>query len=222
MQTHHPMDTHSAGSKGGLRLTGDDGGELVHARLVRHIQMLALFRQEADNGEGASFCHTIHGDDGKLHRVPDGFAELQNLQRGGLQCDLAGVLREPSGGVGEAEQLYTDGVVIAQVQTASLHGAGHIGVTQLIEGTQLHELLVVHNFVVQHHHIRDTDFLLPVMELGLDDAIDTEDEGRDQEYGQKYADGQTQIAPLIGFQPGGGHARIGQHLHHATPLSCSI
>ena len=222
LQLHHPMDAHPACGEGGLRFTGDQGGKLVQPRSVRHVQMLRFLRQEAHDGEGAHFCHTVHRDDGKLQCIANCLFQLQNLQGRGFQCDLSGVLREPSVGGGEAEQFCADGIVIAEVQTASLNRSGHIGVPQPVEGTQLHELFVIQNFVVQHHHICDADPFLPVMELGIDDAVHTENKGRDQKNRQKHADGEAQVAPLVGAQTGSGHARKGEHLHHITPLSCSI
>ena len=191
LQGHHPMDTHPACREGRLRLADHQSRELVDTASVHHIQMLGFFRQKAHDGKGPLLRFTVNGGDGKLDGIADGLAEFQNIQCRGFQSDLTAVLREPSGGGRDHQQLRTGRIIITQMQTASLHRAGHIGMTDEVESTQLYELSIVQNFIVQHHHIHDSGLILPVVELGIYHAVDTQHEGGDQKNRQEHADGQA-------------------------------
>ena len=81
---------------------------------------------------------------------------------------------------------------------------------------------IADTIIIQNDKVQKSHLIIPLLKLCLIDSVNTQNQCADQKDGQKYAQYQTHILPLIGPEPGGSHSRKSQLFHTRTPLSAAI
>ena len=207
------MDADSAICKGRLLRMGNDGRKLVQATVVGNAQVYGALRQDAHQGEAAPFGGAVHRGDIQLHGLPKLPGHIQHIHGRGFHRDFPWGFRQPPLGGHQIHQFHAHRIVVAQIHIVIRYNTGNIGMANAVNFSKGSEIPIGHLGAFQHDHVHIANHIMPLLQLCLIDAPNTQHQGADHENREKNSQHQIQVLPFVCPEPGGGHGRIVQFFH---------